>query len=264
MKKYSSSPLSKQAARTLVAMSVAACTFIPAVTQAEETSASDDWKVSTSMYLWAAGVGGNVKNGSEIDVTFNDILSNLDMSFMGNLEARKDKWFVATDLIYISLSDSADGLLRPDAGDIAVKGSFALDQIILTPTVGYNLIDSKKGTLDTFIGVQYVNIDTTVKLSSVGVASSHYKKATETDDVFDGIVGVKGQLNLEGNWYIPYYVDIGSGDSNFTWQTYTGISYHMDQTNIFFGYRYLEWDLGNKVIDNLNLNGPIIGAKYTF
>lgn len=80
----------------------------------------------------------------------------------------------------------------------------------------------------------------------------------------DGIVGVKGQLNFEGNWYLPYYVDIGSGDSDFTWQAFTGISYHMEQTNLFLGYRHLEWNFGGKVIDNLNLSGPIIGAKYNF
>ncbi len=259
MKKHPAQPL-----RILTAMSLAACTLIPAMSQAEETSNSDEWKVSTSMYLWAAGVGGNVQNGNEIDVTFDDILSNLDMSFMGNVEARKDKWFVATVLIYISLSDSADGLLTPTPGDVALKGSFDLSQTIVTPTVGYNLIDSPKGTLDAFVGAQYVYLDTTIKLSSTGALGNHYKKASESGHITDGIVGVKGQLHLEGNWYIPYYLDIGSGDSDFTWQTYTGISYHMDRTNVFFGYRYLEWDMDNNVIDNLNLNGPIIGAKYNF
>lgn len=76
-------------------------------------------------------------------------------------------------------------------------------------------------------------------------------------------MGVKGKLNLEGNWSLPYYLDIGSGDSDSTWQTFGGIDYLMDNTKIYAGYRYLEWDFGG-AIDKLTVDGPVIGFNYNF
>lgn len=157
----------------LITSALTTCTLLPLALHAEE---SQEWQVSSSMYLWAAGVGGNVTNGGEIDVPFSDIIQTLDMSLMGNIEARKDKWFVATDLFYIALSDEANGLINPDAGDVALKGSYELTETIITPTVGYNLIDTAKGTLDAFVGAQYVHLDTTIELSSTGTLGNHYKK----------------------------------------------------------------------------------------
>lgn len=29
-------------------------------------------------------------------------------------------------------------------------------------------------------------------------------------------------------------------------------------------YRYIEWDFGGGVIDNLNISGPMIGVKFFF
>ncbi len=40
-------------------------------------------------------------------------------------------------------------------------------------------------------------------------------------NVWDGIVGVRGSVGLgaSGDWFLPYYLDIGAGNySNWTWQ----------------------------------------------
>lgn len=42
------------------------------------------------------------------------------------------------------------------------------------------------------------------------------------------------------------------------------IDYKLERTNLYAGYRYLEWKLDGKVIDSMNLSGPIIGLKYQF
>ena len=260
MKKYFSPTM-----RALAAISLAACAFIPAITQAEETTANDKWNFSGGIYLWGTAIGGETGRGSEIDITFSDLIKNLDMAFMGNLEARHGKWLVGADLFYADVSASGShGLAAPNAGDVGLGGSVSNTLTIFTPTVGYNLIDSKTGTLDGFVGVQAANLDVTAKIASVGPAGGRSIKASDTYDQFDGIVGVKGKLNLEGNWSLPYYLDIGTGNSDFTWQTFGGIDYKMDRMNLYAGYRYLEWQLGEKVVDNMNLSGPIIGVNYNF
>ena len=260
MNKYSSWSL-----RTLAAMSLAACTFMPAAIQAAESSSPDEWNLSGGVYLWATAIGGNTSQGSELDITFSDLIKNLDMAFMGNLEARHGKWLVAADLFYSDISASgAHGFATPNAGDVGLGGSVVTELTIFTPTVGYNLIDSKTGTLDGFVGVQAANLDVSAKVASVGPAGGRLIQASDTYEQFDAIVGVKGKLNLEGNWSLPYYLDVGAGDSDFTWQTFGGIDYKLDRMNLYVGYRYLEWELNEKVVDNMNLNGPIIGVNYNF
>jgi hypothetical protein len=247
---------------------IALSTFLlaaPLSLQAAESSTSDQWNLSGGVYLWGTAIGGETGRGSEIDITFSDLIKNLDMAFMGNLEARRGKWFMAADLFYADISASgAHGLATPNIGDVGVAGSVSTALTIFTPTFGYNLIDSKTGTLDGFVGLQAANLDVTAKITSVGPAGGRLVKASDTYEQFDGIVGVKGKLNLEGNWSIPYYLDIGAGNSDITWQTFAGIDYKLDKANLYAGYRYLEWQLGEKVVDSMDLNGPIIGFNYNF
>jgi hypothetical protein len=41
------------------------------------------------------------------------------------------------------------------------------------------------------------------------------------------LIGLCGKLafSSDGQWFLPYYVDIGSGDSDLTWQAATGLGY---------------------------------------
>ncbi|MBK8890533.1 MAG: hypothetical protein IPN75_09085 [Dechloromonas sp.] len=46
---------------------------------------------------------------------------------------------------------------------------------------------------------------------------------SESGNVTAGIVGAKGRVKLgESNWFVPFYVDVGGGDSVTTWQTAAG------------------------------------------
>lgn len=256
---------SRSALNALATISLAACALTPLTVEAGETVANDNWNFSGGIYLWGTAIGGETGRGNDIDITFNDLIKNLDMAFMGNLEARRGKWFVAADLFYADISASgAHGFATPNAGDVGLGGSVSTALTIFTPTFGYNLIDSKTGTLDGFVGIQAANLDVTAKIASVGPAGGRLVKASDTYEQFDGIVGVKGKLNLEGNWSLPYYLDVGAGDSDFTWQTFGGIDYKLDRMNLYAGYRYLEWALNEKVVDNMNLSGPIVGVSYNF
>ena len=83
--------------------------------------------------------------------------------------------------------------------------------------------------------------------------------------VWDGIVGVTGELNLNDKWYAPYYLDVGAGNSNFTWQAMAGVGYRFDKFDAILTYRYMDWDFDdNDVFDDLNLSGPMIGIEGEF
>jgi hypothetical protein len=71
-------------------------------------SADDGWHVGISPYLWLAGVHGTVGalgRQTGVHVSFGDILSNFNIGLMGEIEARKKRVLVTTDVMWMRLSD---------------------------------------------------------------------------------------------------------------------------------------------------------------
>jgi len=73
------------------------------VAQAADPATSDDWQFNAGLYLWGAGLNGETSAGSDFDISFGDLINNLNMAFMGNFEARKSKWSLAADVIYLNV-----------------------------------------------------------------------------------------------------------------------------------------------------------------
>lgn len=168
----------------------------------------DDWQLNAAIYLWGASIGGNTGSGSDIEVDFDDILDNLKMAFMGTFGVSKGKWSLLTDVLYLDVEDDT-------LTDSGLKLSAEITQWIITPALGYNIADTEKFRLDILGGARYLYLKTDLGLGS--------RSTDESGSIWDGIVGVKGSLKLGKNWYLPYYGDIGTGDSDYTWQAYGGI-----------------------------------------
>ena len=128
---------------------------------------------------------------------------------------------------------------------------------IVTPALGYTLVDSQNTRLDVVAGARYLYLD-----AELGVGAS-----TVEDSVsyWDGIIGVRGAINLTDKWYLPYHLDIGTGDSDFTWQALGGVGYKFSKVDVIVAYRYLSWDFDDTgLIDDLNVHGPFVGFKFVF
>jgi hypothetical protein len=86
-------------------------------------------------------------------------------------------------------------------------------------------------------------------------------------EAWDAIVGVRGRIPLgQGTpWFIPYYVDVGTGDSDLTWQGATGIAYGMGRWGLGLTWRYLSYDLasGGEIAD-IDFSGPAAVFEYTW
>ena len=61
------------------------------------------------------------------------------------------------------------------------------------------------------------------------------------------------------------HLDIGTGDTDLTWQALAGIGYRFDRFDMVAGYRYLKWEFDdNSALDNLDISGPMVGGKFRF
>jgi len=108
-------------------------------------TATQEWELELTPYLWAAGMDGTMAIGPKeasvsvgsVSVGFQDLLKSLDFGFMGQFEARNNRWSLATDLVYTNLGKEAD--LLTDAGTTA--GSLELDtkMLVVEAAAGYRL-----------------------------------------------------------------------------------------------------------------------------
>ena len=81
----------------------------------------------------------------------------------------------------------------------------------------------------------------------------------------DGIVGVKGRYAFGANraWSVPFYLDIGTGDSDLTWQGAVGLGYSYHWGDIVAMWRYLDYNFkSGKAIEDMNFNGPMLGVTF--
>ncbi len=59
--------------------------------------------------------------------------------------------------------------------------------------------------------------------------------------------------------------DVGTGDSDLTWQALAAVNYRFEKVGVVVGYRYLDYDFDDSdVFDDLNLSGPFVGVKFRF
>ena len=85
------------------------------------------------------------------------------------------------------------------------------------------------------------------------------------EKVWDAIVGVKGRyaFGTDMKWSVPFYLDVGAGQSDRTTQAAIGIAYQFHWGELGAMWRYLDYNMkSGKQIQDVNLSGPMIGAAW--
>jgi hypothetical protein len=265
----------------VLSLSILASTTMSA--KADESSSEEDaWQFTPAVYLWGSGIDGSTQAGNNISVDFrDDILSNLDLAFMGAFEVRKSKWWFVTDLIYLDLSADKAGSATVPIGqrgrtlNIGANVDIDLTGWVVNIKGGRNVWENEIISVDLFAGARYLNLDseTRVKLDASiplklrpgSMSTTRNLTISEGIDVWDGIIGVKGKVNLYKKWYLPYYADVGTGESDITWQAAGGIGYDFDGATVVLLYRHLSWDFKSDfLIKDMAFSGPMLGAAFHF
>lgn len=208
----------------------------PVSTQAADPGTVDDWRYKASLYLWGAGIGGETASGrnpgssSDFDVGFDTILNSLNMAFMGAFEARKAKWSALADAIYLNLDVDKGArvpvLLTPGPDrSIKVDADLKVKVWLLDFIGGYNLWETHQGRLDAIAGARYFDLKLDFGLEVNAGRLSPSVDLSPSVSVLDAVIGVKGHVDLNEQWYVPYYLDIGTGQSDFTWQAQAGVGH---------------------------------------
>ena len=243
-----------------VLLGLATLLFIAQPVSAQE-ALSDDWEFSASIYMWGAGIDGKTAQGDDFDVEFKDILDNLDFTFMGNFGVNKGKWGFLTDVIYMDIKDDDNQSLtqRLTLSEVQIKAW------IVTPVVTYSAVQSDRWNLTLQAGARYLYLEPSMEIDG----PLENRKDSDSGDAWNGIVGVSGKVNLKYNLYLPFHFDVGTGDTNLTWQAYGGVGYKFKSFDLVAGYRYLTWDFddddtGGELFNELTVSGPLFGVTFRF
>lgn len=203
------------------------------------------------LYGWFPGVDGSLNYdipGSGDNAS--DILDgDIDFAFMGLYEGRMDEWSFTTDLMYLDMSNSDNNVIDR-----------SMTAWVLGLYGGYNVVQTNKVSLDIIAGLRYLSIEADAELPvPPGV------KLSNSVDLWDGIIGVKGYINLSEKWYLPYNFDIGAGDSDLTWQALVGVGYRLNWGDILLAYRHMGYDEGSSgFVHDLELSGLAAGVSFRF
>jgi hypothetical protein len=246
-------------------LAVGVCALSLSVAQAADDSAGDDtWQFDGAVYLWGAGIGGETRTGDDIDLSFSDLLKDLDMAFMGMLTARKGKWSLLTDVLYLNLSDGKSRTTNADliGQPVTAKLDVGLKAWIVGAVAAYEVYETDRTRLGVLAGGRYLYLkpDLEFRIPDIGLR----ERVAESEDFLDAVVGVRGRTELSEKWWMNYYADIGTGESDLTWQLLAGFNYRFSKVDAAFGYRYIKWEFDDSVLDNLDVSGPYAGVRFDF
>jgi hypothetical protein len=251
-----------------IVATTAAALAAPALAAAE--APTDGWTYSLMPYVWLPTAKMDLSFGpkggqsTSISVSPNDYLSDLEFAFMIEGEARKERWLVATDFMYLNFGTSRSDV-RSIAGSPPIVNTSAnvdLKGVVWTAVGGYAAIAEPKGNLDLIAGFRYLSLKPSADWQ-VGFLSGN---VSNRSNIWTAIVGAKGQVKLgDTPWFVPYYLDVGGGDSATTWQAALGLGYAYRWGDVRLDYRYLSYsDNGNRSVQNLDLGGLALGVNFRF
>ena len=265
----------------LLPAALALAALVPSVAIAD--TPSDDWQWAATVYLWLPSLGGETafppdNSGPSVGITAEQILDSLNFAFMGAFEGRKGPWSLATDVIYLDLGAARKGTRDFSLGrfeipaDVDANLRLEVTGWLWTAAGGYALVQHENASLSVIAGARMLDLEETLDwklngdISSLPIVDRAGSSQAGTTQ-WDAIVGLKGRATFgaQRQWYVPYYLDVGAGESDLTWQGMVGVGYSFESVDVVGVWRYLDYDLGNATpIRTLNLSGPTVGVTYRF
>jgi len=268
---------------TLIAVSLPA--------YAGEPAPPDKWTFALRPYLWAPGISGTLKydvpptGDGAANVDFSSyVLENLNFALMLTAEARKRDWSVLTDVVYLDV-ESGDTNVKSvsftgPGGRFEVSAGANLDTnaslsgVLWELAGGYTVARGGNSSLDLLAGFRLLTIKAETDWLLSGSITDNVSGGTfarsggvsQSETLWDGIIGIRGTVGLgDSRWAIPYYLDVGTGNSALTWQGVAGIEYRYDWGDLQLMYRYTYYDMKeDKLLQNVSLGGPAIGVNFRF
>ena len=233
----------------------------PAAQKASPTADDDNWHIGISPYLWFAGVHGNVgAHGytASVHASATDVLSKFNIGLMGAVEARKKRFIVPIDYMWIKLSDDKAFPGLADLGADSIKAK--MTSSILTPKVGYRFVDNIKFQADALVGIRYWHEGTNFSLQPADFFST-----SESANWVDVVAGARLVMPLSPKALIMVLGDAGGGGASVDYQVAGVLGYRVKPTVILqAGWRYLDVNYrpSSSFVYDVAQSGLLLGVTF--
>lgn len=221
------------------------------------------WQFNASPYAWASGIRGTVgqfgQPATRLDSSFSDVMSELDLAFMGAMEARYQRFSLVADVMYAQLSAGGSigrGVLgrRVDVTSKSFSGFFG---------AGYEVLGGDQGHLDVIGGGRLWYASTRLSVKG-GLLDGRGERDSAT--WIDAVAGLRGQYALSDHWYLTGWGVVGAGQAKLDWDATAALAYQFkSDLAAVLGYRALGVNFNrNGFVYNVIQQGPILGLSYRF
>lgn len=235
----------------------------PQSAPAVDAVASDEWKFSVSPYLWAPALSGKITHRRlppvDVDASFDKIFDNLDFAAMLMGDARKGRYSIFGDLLYVKVGAQGDTprVILADSAD--VKNESFTGMI----GAGYSVLDRSEHSLDVVGGLRVWSVDNSIKFNGPLTRGTKY---SDSATWVDAMVGVRGTYNFHSRAYLTGWGMIGAGGAQADWDLGLGVGYNFNKSvSATVGYRAMGVDYErNGFKYDVVLQGPIAGLTIRF
>ena len=219
------------------------------------------WHLVASPYLWLAGAHGTVGvlgHQASFHATAGDLLSHFRFGLMGTVDARFKRLVLPLDVMWIRL---ADDKALPFPNIEATSADVKLTEFILTPRIGYRVLDCEKFKIDGLTGFRYWHIGQNLEVSP-SRAGLNFSGSHNWVDVLAGgrvlaTLSPKVELTVAG--------DVGGwgAAAELDYQVVGAIGYRIKPNwTMQAGYRqlYVDYRTGGSLVQ-FTTSGTIIGVS---
>ena len=276
--------LTRAGARQFI-LALTASAFLPVVANAAQDNAAtsmppDKWQFAVLLYGFVPQISGRVSfpiagTGGSFTLDQGDVLNNLKLAFLGSFDAHYGRWGAFADVLYLDLGNSKSGFrdfTLPEGVPVGTSARVDLDNKawIVTSGLEYRVVMQPDVILDSFVGARYLYMKPSIQWNITGDIGTNPPRVRtgnveRSGDKVDAVIGFKGDWKFAGAdhpWALPFYADIGGGDSKLTWQVAVGIGYHLGSWEIDALYREINYHLNSSGFQDLNVKGPMLGGAY--
>lgn len=243
-----------------------------------EAQDSAQWEWTLAPYLWVSDVGLDltINNDTTIggEAAFSDLIDKVDSVFMGHLEARKGRWGMYLDTIYLDLNDSKTITVGPGGPILGDLMADAAMKMKLYDVGGvYRLSDADDDMqFDLLGGVRYIDVDVLALLTLPGPAMNTIDISTGPSET-DVMLGARLVSRFAERWHWAVRADLSFGGSEGTYNGLATVGYTFGNSGLFTltaGYRYMSIKIdgtnprGAPTEADITMSGPLLGFVFNF
>jgi hypothetical protein len=271
-----SADIQEEGTQMLRKLTTTASLALLAAALTSDAAGASDWEWSITPYLWGTDVSADVsindRNVANMEIDFDDLAEDLEITTQGHVEGRRGRHGVMLDVFYVHLADDDKSfpLPAPLPGQATAGGDLTLTIADLGGVFnphgdgeGFSLLYGAR-TVD-----RDIELDARFPVAS-GVTLVKSYAVSET--LYDALLGARYIGRINPRWNIAVQANASTGGTELTWDALAGIGYSFgesDRYRLIAGYRHMDIefekdnDLG-QIDAEVTLSGFFSGLRISF